>query len=40
MSIEAVKSAMDEHTLYVNRCADRSTDPHFADIRLDELIRS
>jgi hypothetical protein len=40
MSLQAVQGAMDAHVAYVNTQLDRATDPHFAEIRLDHLIRT
>lgn len=38
MSIESVQAAMDDHAERVNLTADRATDEHFAEKRLDELL--
>lgn len=39
VSDDALKAAMDDHARYVNATVDRTTDPHFAEHRLDALIR-
>ena len=36
----AVLGAMDAHARYINAHADRTSDPHFADLRLEALIRA
>lgn len=38
MTERAVFDAMEEHAEYVNRTANRSIDPHFADARMAELL--
>lgn len=34
----ALHVAMDAHARYVNAHADRATDPHFEDVRIDGLL--
>ena len=38
MTEAGLKDAMDAHSNYVNDTADRRTDPHFLEIRMDALI--
>lgn len=39
-SEEALKHALDAHSRYINAHADRATDPHFDEMRLDALLAS
>lgn len=39
VSEHALVDALDAHTAYVNTHADRATDPHFAEVRMEALIR-
>lgn len=34
-----LREAMEAHTDYVNATADRASDPHFEDLRLEALMR-
>lgn len=38
LRIESVFEGMKAHVDFLNRYADKATDPHFADARLDRLI--
>lgn len=40
MSDAAIVAAMQAHAAYVNATADRATDVHFAEQRLDALVEA
>jgi hypothetical protein len=37
-SQEAIQAAMDDHAAYINCTADRETDPHFDEVRIDRAL--